>query len=331
MANIVKRPEINIVKKVHRFTHCNDKELQKLFEKAGMLTPKIKNAIKKVTTACNPCAWSGRPSKTRKISLKHVNEEFNVEVQADFMTAKFGQQNYEILNVIDTGTAYCECIVVESRNTKTMIAKFEEIWFCRHGAPSYFSADPEFCQPFPTKYLAGHGVKTMDKQARESNKNGRVERSNGVFKSIFEKMEKENIRPDIIVTAAQTSMASNIIYGRSKLNSMQLARGYLPGIAGLPPKIFKQEVLDKYTQNSVYHAINKEIKSKDPHNIPSSSINPVVEIFVFHKRTNKAVDVVWILAKVEAVKEHYMECRRSKKDNSMCVAYEHISLVPRNE
>lgn len=74
MANIVKRLEINIVKKVHRFTHCNAKELQTLFEEAGLLTPKLEKAIEKVTVACTPCASRGRPSQTRKISLKHVNE-----------------------------------------------------------------------------------------------------------------------------------------------------------------------------------------------------------------------------------------------------------------
>lgn len=172
------------------------------------------------------------------------------------MTVKFRDGKYEILNVVDTGTAYEERIMVESRSAKTVMAKFEEIWLCRHGAPSNFSADPEFCQTFFTKYLAGHGTRVKERPARSSHKNGRVERSNGVFKSIFEKMAKENTTADIHLTIARVSLPSNIIYGRSKLNSFQLVRGYLPGIAGLPPKILTQDVLNAYTQTSAYRAIN---------------------------------------------------------------------------
>lgn len=43
------------------------------------------------------------------------------------------------------------------------------------------------------------------------------------------------------------------------------------------------------------------------------------------------MDVEWIVAKVENVREHYMECRRSNKGKPMRVAYEHIRLVPNNE
>lgn len=81
------------------------------------------------------------------------------------MTVKFRDDKSEILNVVDTGTAYGERIAVQSRSAKTMMDKFEEIWLCRHGAPSKFSADPEFCQPFFQKYLAGHGTRVNDRPA----------------------------------------------------------------------------------------------------------------------------------------------------------------------
>lgn len=67
MANLVKRPELNLVKKVHRYTHCNAKELSMLFEEAGMLTPKIEKAISKVTSACIPCVSNGRPNQSKNI------------------------------------------------------------------------------------------------------------------------------------------------------------------------------------------------------------------------------------------------------------------------
>lgn len=133
-------------------------------------------------------------------------------------------------------------------------------------------------------------------------------------------MAKENTTADIHLTIARASLASNVIYGRSKLNSFQLVRGYLPGIAGLPPKLLTQEVLDAYTQTSAYRAINAAFKAKDPKHIPSSSISPGDDIFVFHKSTNKSVDIEWIVAKVENVRKHYVECRRSTRGKPMRVA-----------
>lgn len=89
MANIKSHPELNMVKKVHRFTHRNLKQLETLFSDAGLLTPEIRKAIAKVTSSCIPCTTSGHPILTKKVLLKHVNKEFNLEVREDFMTAKY--------------------------------------------------------------------------------------------------------------------------------------------------------------------------------------------------------------------------------------------------
>lgn len=110
-----------------------------------MLTPRILKAKEKVTGSCIPCARSGRPKNRRELSLSHVNQDFNVEVQADFMTVKNGQEKYELLNVVDCGTGFGERTFVRSRDSHNMMTKFEEVWMCRHGAPQHFSADPEFC------------------------------------------------------------------------------------------------------------------------------------------------------------------------------------------
>lgn len=53
VTNIRKRPEINLVKRVHRYTHGNSKELIDLFTEAGMMTKKIRKAIDKVVSSCN--------------------------------------------------------------------------------------------------------------------------------------------------------------------------------------------------------------------------------------------------------------------------------------
>lgn len=328
MANIKKRPELNIVKKVHRFTHGNATEMSRLFEEAGMLTPRIKKAIDKVTKACTPCARSGRPKNSRKLSLKHVNKDFNIEVQADFMTVKHQGVNYELLNVSDCNTAFGERSIVTSRGASQMMQKFEESWICRHGPPEKFSADPEFCQPLFVKYLTGYNIKVNERPARSSHKNGRVERNNGLFKSIFEKMSKEKTQAGIELIVARASFASNMMFWRSKLTPFQLARGYLPGIVGTPQTILTKELMDAYIRISASRAIDASLKARTPKTIPGSMLKPGDEVYVFYKSTNKSVDIQWVTATVEKVRDHFVECRRSRKGPPMRVAFEHIRLIP---
>lgn len=272
MANIKKRPELNIVKKSTPFNHGNSNELSRLFEEAGMLTPRIERARTKVTEACVSCAKSGRPKNSRKLSLKHVNTEFNNEVQADFMTVNHNGSKYEILNISDCSTAFVERSILKSRSAKVMMEKFVETWICRHGCPVQFSADPEFCQPFFIKYLNGHGTKTNERPAQSSHKNGRVERNNSLFKSIFEKMSKEKTHASAELLVARASFAANMMFGRSRINSFQLVRGYLPRVAGSSQQIVTKKLIDSYIQMSAYRAIQATMTARNPKLISSSML-----------------------------------------------------------
>lgn len=51
----------------------------------------------------------------------------------------------------------------------------------------------------------------------------------------------------------------------------------------------------------------------------------------FYKTTIKSVEVEWIAATVIEPREHYVECRRSQKERTMRVAYEHIRLIASND
>lgn len=101
-----KRDQLNIVKKLQRFTHGNSNELSRLLEEASMLT--------KVTKSCVLCAKSGRPKNVKKLSINHINKEFNNEVQADFMAVKHEGDKYEIVNISDSSTAFGERRILKS-------------------------------------------------------------------------------------------------------------------------------------------------------------------------------------------------------------------------
>lgn len=141
--------------------------------------------------SCDICASSSRPVCRRRISLSHVNKAFNSSIQACFLSVYIYREKYEVLNVIDTGTNYGERTIVPKKEATTMKEKLETEWLCHHGAPEHFSADPEFCRPIMNKFLESHNIKMKSRPARSSYKNEKVERNNGVFKSILSKICKE--------------------------------------------------------------------------------------------------------------------------------------------
>lgn len=130
-----------------------------------------------------------------------------------------------------------------------------------------------------------------DRPARSSKRNGLVERNNGVFKSIFERISKEKTKENINLLLARTSLLSNIMFRRSKVTAFQLSKGYLPSIAGIPTKFMTQEVMDAYTKLSPYRTIQMATKERTPAKIPSPMIKPGNKVYIFYKTTNKSVDI----------------------------------------
>lgn len=109
------------------------------------------------------------------------------------------------------------------------------------------------------------------------------------------------------------------------MKSFQLVRGYLPGIAGPPSK-----TLTKYI---IYPNVRIQ-RDQQGNQIARSQLHTILchkpgdDIFVFYKSINKSFDVEWVIARVEVVKMHYMQCIRSTKGKPMRVANEQIRTIP---
>lgn len=117
---------------------------------AGYTDPKIREACEKSYRACDICASSVLPGiskKVKKVSLTHVNQAFNEEMQADFCVVYVGSNTFEMLNIVDVRTGYGERIMAPKRDAGTMKQQLETGWLCRYGSPKEFIADPEFCRP----------------------------------------------------------------------------------------------------------------------------------------------------------------------------------------
>ena len=79
-----------LVKKLHRYSHDNARDMRRLLKMAGQYNARTEAAIKKVINNCETCVRSGVPRPSRKVSIKHVDKDFNQVVVVDFFYFQHG-------------------------------------------------------------------------------------------------------------------------------------------------------------------------------------------------------------------------------------------------
>ena len=328
MGSQTTRQELNMVKRVHRFSHATSREMQEMFRDAKMNSRKISTACDTVHKACDICASTGRPKDKKKVSLTHVNEAFNAEIQADYVIVYIKEEKYEVLNIIDLGTRYGERAIATTRSAENMTNMLETEWLYHHGAPDKFSADPEFCKPFMERFLNAHSIELRPRPSRSSAKNGRIERNNGTFKLILSRLSKEHSISSPHTLVARASFLTNMFHGNATLSSFQLARGYSPSILGMPSNDVSQELLDAHIESVAIRAIQKVLRSKVPNVPPYTSFKAGMRVWVFYKTSKQNERPRWVEARVVEAQEHILKCRRHKKGLPMRIAYEHVRIAP---
>lgn len=73
-----------------------------------------------------------------------------------------------------------------------------------------------------------------------------MERNDGVFKAILDRLQKadEHGAPQVLI--ARESFLTNLIIGYKVMSALQLARGFTPSILGIPRRIVSEEILEEY-------------------------------------------------------------------------------------
>lgn len=331
ISNTGKNRELSMAKRIHRFGHATTDEMIRLMKPMRFNDVRVKRACETVHNSCAICATSGRPANRKKISTTHVHSAFNNEIQADFLYVSIHGSRHEILNIIDTGTKYGERVITASRSADEMSRQFETQWFYRHGAPKYFSADQEFCRPVLRKFLTKHSITIQPRPSRSSNKTGKVERNNGVFKTVLEKIQKADQKSTPQVLIARASFITNLMRGSKVMSAFQLARGYMPSILGIPRTIVTDELLDAHVERESIRALERIMRSKSPNTIDPQRLTAGTKICVFHKSTKHNEPNEWITAYVVKADEHIVTCRRRAKGPPMTVSHNDIRIMPSGE
>lgn len=87
MANghsLSQRDPLVFTKCLHSYMHAKSNELQAICKDADILTETLEDTMAKVAKAFEISARTGRPISSKNLSVTHVNERFNQEIQIDF-------------------------------------------------------------------------------------------------------------------------------------------------------------------------------------------------------------------------------------------------------
>lgn len=139
-----------------------------MFKDTEILTTTPTIAYRKVVSSCDACNGSGRREMKMKISLSHINQEFNGELQVDFEIIRF-RKSHEIVNAVDTGTKYGRQLFVQDRSPRKLKMRLEKHWFYGFGVPKHFCTDPEFTRDVIENIVNLHIVNLQQRPSGSSN------------------------------------------------------------------------------------------------------------------------------------------------------------------
>lgn len=160
---LVERTALNLAKKVQRFLHASPDGTIGFLKDAETSSTTMEEANRKVHAACNICSSRGRPKDKRMLSLGHVIEVFYVKIQTNFTVDYNGNDEYEILNIVITGTGYGERAITTSRSFENIHKLLELTWINPQEVSRALSAD-----------LERYKIKVHHRSSRTSRKNGKI-------------------------------------------------------------------------------------------------------------------------------------------------------------
>lgn len=326
-----KRTPLTFCKRIHRYTHATEDEMTALCADSNMMDTELAKAIKAVCEACEVCAKNGAPKTSRKISLTHVNEAFNEELQVDFLFTMIRQTRCTIMNMTDAGTGYTELALSTDRNMASIIAILEQRWFCKHGQPRSLSSDDEYNRKPLREFLNTRKVSFKPRPARRHNKLGIVERKNSTVKMILAKLSDEPNEDTTATLIERAAFLLNMFSGSKILSSFELARGYRPSIMGIPQRIVKADILNAHKEQVAVRTLQRLLHSRAPNVVKQELFNKDDPVWVYYKSTKQNERNEWVRATVVATDEHALIARRSKRGLPMRVAYGDVRFAPRSQ
>lgn len=252
---------------MNRYCHVSSNQLVKSFQRAGYKIPYIKKVCNQIVDSCMVCARSGLPSKCKKVSLSHVCQAFNIEIQADFMFVDIRKTKYCVLHTVDTGTQYSKCSVFSKGFCKMMAIKIKRSCLLRQGAHQKFSADSEFTKGPMKCFLTTHNTvldRVFERPVRLHNKAGIVGRKHRTVKLILERLQHDVFTASNSVLLTRTTFLSNFFCGSSLQSSFELVRGYTLALLGANSKVMQQYLPEVHRGQQYVRVLRRSLRFRQP-------------------------------------------------------------------
>lgn len=171
----------------------------------------------------------------------------------------------------------------------------------------------------------------QSRSSRASHENGKVERNNGLFKRVLEKLAKKNCADSAHILVSETFLITNMLHGSTVLSSYQMVRGYSSSIIGLPAKIVPAKLFEAHIQLTAHRALMKALSSRVPRLLTQDELQAGTKIWVYYNTSKQNKRPKWILATIPKAEKHRVHCRWSEKGPPLTVAYEHVCLAPKSD
>lgn len=320
---------ITLAKRIHNMTHIPRDEAIRICKDAGWNNPELEEAIRLVSDNCPSCALTGPPTPTKKISLKHVNENFNNEIQIDFTYFDIRGQTCPALHVADTGTGYSEVKLVNTRRADEMITVLDEIWFYTHGVPVLLSGDDEFNRKPVRDALEERTIGFKPRPTRRHNKCGIIERKNGTIKRVLDRIVKADSASSAATLVKKACFISNCLHGSKILSSFELARGYAPSIVGNPARKIPPDVLHAHKRQTAKRALHALLRSKNAKVMNSTDVEIGDRVGYYYNSSKANEKAEWREGKVKRIHTHMVEIDTGRKGRDARVAYEDLRHLPK--
>ena len=230
----------------------------------------------------------------RKVSLNKLLRSFNDELQVDFMLIKELTEQ-QILHMKDKSTEFCAATITQTRDQDEAAKAFEERWITIHGPPVNVGFDPEFDNYDFGAILDRHGIKATPRPARKHNKTGSVEAGNATLRIIATRIlrDSKHLRDTKGITftqneiLARATLACNVLRANKKLCPFELAKGYMPAIAGFAQTPVESEVADAHVEQVTRRALKRIFDGRVPRTLAKSLLAPKTKVYFFEKKTKQ--------------------------------------------
>lgn len=327
----VKRAPLVFCKRVHRYTQATLTQMKPLCKEANMLDEELLTTIDEVFRAYEICTKNGRPTTSRKVSLTHVNQVFNVELQIDFFYQILRWERRTVMTITDTRRRLTELSITPDSKMTTIMNAIETVWICQHSAPEAISADDEYNRSPFRNYLSSHSITLQPRRARRNNKIGIVERKSGTVKAILSKVLDENSTAKVETLIARAAFLSNLFSGSKLLSSFEIIRGYSPSVVGLPKSFVTQELLDAHKEQAAIRSLQRLLHPAHRQLYRNSSSTPVIPSgYTTNIRSNSRL-TNGLKETVVSPEDDYPIARRFARGQPICAAYEDVRFVPRSD